>query len=365
MYTLLNLSIPKFQKDYNIIIGNNTLEKITEYIVLDKYSKIFVITDENVAPLFLEKLSKQLPEGTKSLIVPSGEKTKTIETVQKIWEAMREAGLDRKSLVINLGGGVIGDMGGFAASTYMRGLHFLQIPTTLLAQIDSSIGGKTGIDFAGIKNLIGTFDQPTAVIIDTQTLETLPNREFFSGFAEMIKHGLIADKNYFETVTSKKPKRFSKEELVELIARSCEIKQELVEHDETETGQRKLLNLGHTIGHAIESLSLETDNQLLHGEAVSLGMVAEAKIAQLQNLISENDVETLKHALENASLPTSLRDHEVAKQSHETIIHKMKSDKKNERGKINFTLLAGIGKAVYDQNVSHEIITQAITYVSK
>ncbi len=361
----LQLTINNQPKNYPIVIGQNIFGNIKELIDLQKYSKLFVITDENIAPHFLNKLLENLPDNKFSIILPPGENTKNIETVQKIWTAMKDARLDRKSLVINLGGGVIGDMGGFAAATYMRGLDFLQIPTTLLSQIDSSVGGKTGIDFAGIKNLVGTFNQPVGVIIDVQTLQTLPKRELVSGFGEMIKHGLIVDAGYFERVTSKQPHEFSEEELVDLIARSCEIKKEIVEADETEKGQRKLVNLGHTIGHAIESLSLETNNPLLHGEAISIGIVAEAKISQLQNLISEEDLEKIEKSLHVAGLPTSLRDHEVAKQSHEIIIKKMQSDKKNEQGKINFTLLSGIGSAVINQNVPDEIIAQAIEFINK
>ncbi|HSA84312.1 MAG TPA: 3-dehydroquinate synthase, partial [Patescibacteria group bacterium] len=279
MMKILTINIPTAQKQYPILIGNELIGNLTNHIDINNYSRIFIVTDNIVAPLFLKKLLQTLPEGTAAITLSSGEKEKNIVTVGKIWSAMKENNLDRKSLVINLGGGVIGDMGGFAASTYMRGIDFLQIPTTLLSQIDASVGGKTGVDFAGIKNLVGSFQQPIGVIIDTQTLKTLPKREFLSGFGEMIKHGLIADKTYFELVTSKQPQSFSQEELINLIARSCEIKKTIVEQDETENGLRKLLNFGHTIGHAIESLSLETEMPLLHGEAVAIGMVAEAKVA--------------------------------------------------------------------------------------
>ena len=361
----LELTINKNQTSYPIVIGTNLLEKIQEVFDLEKYSQMFVITDAHVAGHFLKKL----PQYTANIILPAGEQKKTIETVQKIWMAMNEAKLDRKALVINLGGGMVGDIGGFAASTYMRGVDFIQIPTTLLAQIDSSVGGKTGINFGGIKNLIGTFNQPVGVLIDTQTLQSLPKREFVSGFAEMIKHGLISDKDYFENVISKKPEEFSQEELVELITRSCAIKKQIVENDETESGSRKLLNFGHTIGHAIEALSLETDNSLLHGEAVSIGMVAEAKISQLRNMISERELQAIKNALNETGLPTSLRREALPdgrQESQINIFKKMHSDKKNEKGVINFTLLSSIGKAVINQNdISEEIINQALKYVTK
>jgi 3-dehydroquinate synthase len=356
----LQLTINNQPKHYSIVIGQNIFGNINEIINLQKYSKHLVITDENIAPHFLNKLLEKLPEGTAHIILSPGEKAKTIETVQKIWTAMKDFGLDRKSLVINLGGGVIGDMGGFAAATYMRGIDFLQIPTTLLSQIDSSVGGKTGIDFAGIKNLVGTFNQPVGVLIDVQVLQTLPKRELISGFGEMIKHGLIADKTYFEKVTSKQPADFSQEELIDLIARSCEIKKEIVENDETEKGNRKLLNFGHTIGHAVESLSLETEASLLHGEAVSIGMIAEAKISALQNLISEEDVQKIEEALNKTGLPTSTSNLQT-----NTVLEKMQTDKKNERGQINFTLLSSIGSAVINQHVSDETTVQAIEFINK
>lgn len=355
----LTVHIPSSSKQYDILVGNHLIEHLTDHIDVTKYSKIFVITDEIIAPLFLETILKNLPEGTPSITLPSGEKAKNIVSVGQIWSAMKENNLDRKSLVINLGGGVINDMGGFAASTYMRGIAFMQIPTTLLSQIDASVGGKTGVDFAGIKNLIGSFQQPIKVIIDIQTLKTLPKREFSSGFGEMIKHGLIADKSYFEKVTSKKPEEFSENELIDLITRSCEIKKAIVESDETENGIRKLINVGHTIGHAIESLSLETDHPLLHGEAVSIGIVAETKIAQLQHMIAEEDLKTIKTVLENAGLPitTTIND-------KEKIITKMRADKKNVGGKINFSLLSAIGKGEINQIVPDDVTAQALDFIT-
>lgn len=356
----LTIHISSAPKQYPIFIGNNLIKHIADHIEIQKYSRIFVITDEIIAPLLLKKLLQALPENTHAITLPAGEKAKNIETVQIIWKAMKDANLDRKSLVINLGGGVIGDMGGFAAATYMRGTNFLQIPTTLLSQIDASVGGKTGVDFAEIKNFIGLFQQPVAVVIDTGTLQTLPRREFISGFSEIIKHGLITDAVYFEKVTSKRPEEFSQDELTDIIARSCEIKKEIVEQDEKESGIRKLVNFGHTIGHAIESLSLETEHPLLHGEAISIGMVAEAKISQLENLISEEDVTTIKNALENAGLPTKTKITDKEK-----IKNKMQSDKKNVGGKINFTLLTRIGKAEINQTVSDETIEQTLAYISE
>lgn len=355
---ILKLSNNSRQKDYPIFIGSNLIEKIAELHDISRYSRAFIITNENVKPLFLEKVVLALPIDTDFIALPSGEKEKGIENVQKIWTAMHSVECDRKTLIINLGGGVITDMGGFVASTYMRGIDFLNIPTTLLAQVDASIGGKTGIDFSGIKNLIGTFDQPKAIIIDIQTLKTLPKRQLISGFAEIIKHGLIKDKKYFEKVTREHPLEFGQEELIDIIKRSCEIKAEIVESDETESGPRRLLNFGHTIGHAIEALSLETKAPFDHGEAISIGMWAEAKISHLMNLLSTLDLKRIQEALINAELPILSTNINIGK-----ILEKIKSDKKNERGKVNFTLLEGIGEAVYNQNVSETVITQALKFI--
>ena len=222
------------------------------------------------------------------------------------------------------------------------------------------IGGKNGIDFSNVKNLIGTFNQPIGVIIDVQTLSSLPKREFLSGFAEIIKHGLIKDRKYFEKVTSKHPLEFNQDTLIDIIERSCKIKAEIVEADEIENGPRKLLNFGHTIGHAIESLSLESSTPLLHGEAISIGMLAGAKISHLMDLLSLSDLQRIKQSLINAGLPISTESIEINK-----VLEKIKSDKKNEKGKVNFTLLQEIGKAVYNQNVPDEVIIQAIKYVIK
>lgn len=343
------------QTGCSIFIGSGLMEKIPTLLDIKKYSKIFIITDQNTKPLFLKKLISTLPIKSGSIDLPSGEKAKNIESIKKIWEALVKGQYDRKSLVINLGGGVICDMGGFAASTFMRGLDFLNIPTTLLAQVDASVGGKTGIDFAGIKNLIGAFDQPMAVIVDVDALATLPKREFLSGFSEIIKHGLICNEKYFEKITSKHPLQFTDKELIGIIAKSIQIKADIIEEDETEENNRKILNFGHTVGHAIESLSLESASPLLHGEAVSIGMFIEAKISHQMKLIPAADLQLIKQSLINADLPVSVNLTEVDK-----VIKLMRSDKKNEKGKINFTLLDGIGKAIINQYVPKSIIKKEL-----
>src|SRR6266568_2400153 len=347
----VSFNSPISNRAYPIFTGTGLIEKITTLIDFSKYSKLFIVTDQTVAPLFLEKLGGNLPSKAASIVLPPGESAKDIKYLTKIWKAMIDAKLDRKSLVLNLGGGVIGDIGGFAASTYMRGIAFINIPTTLLAQVDESVGGKTMIDFDGIKNIVGTFYQPSAVIIDVETLKSLPQRQVLSGFADIIKHGLIKDKNYFEIVTNKKSMDFSQSELIDIIERSNEIKSEIVQGDENENGLRKIVNFGHTIGHAVEALSLETNTPLLHGEAVSIGMVAESDIANQIGLLSKENTLLIKESLINAGLPTS-----VPKFKTDDIINKIKLDKKNIGDKMIFTLLRQIGEGVINQTISEEII---------
>ena len=353
----LTINIPTHPKQYPIIIGTNIIDHLADHVDLSTYSSIAIIADEHTKHL-IPALKTTITNTTHEILIPSGEKSKNIETVKDIWQQMIDAKLDRKSLVINLGGGVIGDMGGFAASTYMRGIDFIQIPTTLLSMVDASVGGKVGINFSEIKNIIGSFQQPKTVIIDVSTLETLPERELRSGFAEIIKHGLIDDKYYFEKVSAKAPKDYSQEELIDIISGSCEIKSHIVQADEHEAHIRKMLNFGHTVGHAVEILSAETFTPLTHGEAISIGMVAEAKISELLGYISEKQLDTIEQAFVKAQLPTR-----VTHLSQDTIIEKMYTDKKNSHGKIKWTLLQEIGKADYNIEVGESFIKKAIAYI--
>lgn len=336
---------------YKVFIGQGLLNDLSKIIDIKEFSKVVIVTDDKIPSVYLNNFEK--------IVVPSGEVNKNIETVKEIWEQLLDLKADRKTLVINLGGGVIGDMGGFAASTYMRGIKFIQAPTTLLSTVDASVGGKVGIDFKGVKNLIGAFNHPLAVIVDINTFKSLPDREFISGFGEIIKHGIIADSEYFKTVTSKKPKDFTDQELIEIIKRSCEIKAQIISTDEKESGNRKLLNFGHTIGHALESLSLDTENPLLHGEAVAIGMIAEVKISQELGLISPEVVNTVKAVVENSGLPISVK--ELNQQKTLDLLSK---DKKSESGKINWTLIKDIGQAIINQQVSEDKILTALNYIS-
>lgn len=334
-----------------VLVGQGAILKIPRLINLKEFSKIFIITDPRVNKYHFKKVKQAISQKIIKIVIPKGESAKNIAVVEKIWQKLLLAGCDRKSLIINLGGGVIGDVGGFAASTFMRGVAFVQIPTTLLAQVDASLGGKVGVNFAGVKNLIGTFNQPLAVLCDINFLATLPNREFIEGFAEAIKHGIIADKKYFDFVTSKKPGSFNQQELVKIVLGSVKIKAGIVSEDEKEAGRRRLLNFGHTIGHAIEALSQQTASSLLHGEAISIGMVAEARISQHMGLISEAEVNRIIKALSLAGLPIQMPD-----LSTKTILAKIKSDKKSEGGEINWTLISAIGKGIINQRVNGEIL---------
>ena len=238
----------------------------------------------------------------------------------------------------------------------MRGIDFIQIPTTLLSQVDASVGGKTGVNFLGFKNLIGTFSQPKAVIIDINTLSSLPKREYISGFGEIIKHAIILDKEYFKFVISKKTLDFTKDDLVKIIEKSCLLKASVIEKDEKEKDYRKILNFGHTIGHAIESLSQETKSPLLHGEAISIGMAKESYLANLAGLLSSTDYKIVYNSLQKAELPINYPKNIQTEKIYDKII----KDKKNQKGKILWTLIKEIGDPIIDQEIDKSIILKTI-----
>jgi 3-dehydroquinate synthase len=352
----VGLTIHSKDQAYDILIGNGLLSRASRLLHMSQYSRVFVVTDKNVEKLWLPELKKGLSSLDGYIALPVGEEAKCIGNVQRIWTAMSHVKCDRKSLVIALGGGVTGDMGGFAASTYMRGIPFVQAPTSLLAQVDSSIGGKTGFDFDGLKNLVGTFTQPKAVLIDTTTLKTLPKRELVAGLAEMIKHALIKDAHYFTMLANTTFLDCPSDTLADLIAMSTRIKADVVQSDETESGERKVLNFGHTVGHAIEALSWHSKYPLLHGEAVAIGMVIEADLSKQEGHLTNDEVQLIKKTLEHAGLPTISPYFPI-----QQIWKKLQSDKKNEHGTIQFTLLEHIGKAIYNQVIDESVITQTIT----
>jgi 3-dehydroquinate synthase len=351
--------LKNFQETCRIVVGRDLVNKIDKIIDWQNYSNIFVITDKKVANLYLKILLSKLPKNTKYIILPSSDIEKNIDNVQRIWTKMLNSGCNRHSLTINLGGGVVSDIGGFAAATYMRGINFVNVSTTLLSDVDASIGGKTGINFLGVKNLIGIFNQPKIVIIDVGMLTTISKRELTSGFAEIIKHGLINDKKYFDIVTSKMPIQFSLYELENIIFKSCQIKSSIVMRDENEKYLRKSLNFGHTVGHAIESLSLELDRTpLLHGESISIGMCVEAKMSYLLGLLPFKQLKIIEKRVEQIGLPTQV----PVRMDIKKIIRNMENDKKNDKNGLNFTLLKEIGKVKINQRVSKDIIIEALDY---
>ncbi|MBT8232571.1 MAG: 3-dehydroquinate synthase [Saprospiraceae bacterium] len=342
-------------QDYNVLIDENP-SILVSFIEQLKPSKIFVIVDENTKLLCLPILEKYLKTPFSSIQIVSGEKFKNLKTCTLMWDALMKNKCDRKSLIINLGGGVIGDMGGFLASTYMRGVTFIQMPTTLLSQVDASVGGKLGIDFLGIKNMIGLFQNPKLVWIETQFLKTLPYRELKSGFAEVIKHGLIRSESLWQSVKQSFPK-IEDSDWKALVQTSVNIKNDIVKEDPLEKGLRKILNFGHTIGHAVESHFLDSPNHLLHGEAIAIGMICEAYISYKEGLLDGpalKEIRTFIDGFYNIDLKLLPIKNEIL----ELIL----KDKKNTGDQINFSLLNKIGDCIYDKNISTLRIEESLTY---
>ena len=322
------------------------------------YYQIAVLTDENTAQHCLPLLKEVLPAGILHIRINSGEENKNLTSCAHIWEELTLAGFDRKGLLINLGGGVITDMGGFCAATYKRGIPFINIPTTLLSQVDASVGGKLGIDFMGFKNHIGLFQDARAVIIDPVFLETLPLRELRSGYAEVVKHALIADKGHWEQL-QKTP--WQQQNWQSIIDHSIGIKHGITTADPTEKGLRKVLNFGHTIGHAIESYFLEKGaEKLLHGEAIALGMICESYLSQQKTGLEEQEVKNICNYIATVYPLTP-----VPSQAYDFITGLALQDKKNEQGVINCTLLEKTGEAVYNKAVNRKEIQEALDWYNK
>ncbi|MFK7050388.1 3-dehydroquinate synthase [Flavobacterium columnare] len=326
--------------------GNYLL--LNQFLKENNFSKIFIMVDENTneycLPYFLPKLETEIE--FEIIELEAGEENKTIETCISVWEALTELGADRKTLIINIGGGVVTDMGGFIASTFKRGLAFINIPTTLLAMVDASVGGKNGVDLGGLKNQIGTITQPEMVLIDTSYLQTLSQREMRSGLAEMLKHGLIAHKEHWNKFKNLSEIHF--DSFDSLIKESVSIKTKIVLEDPKEQGIRKTLNFGHTLGHAIETYFLETPSKerLLHGEAIACGMILESYLSFKKELLSIEEYQEIKRLIQNIYSPISFESDEI-----NTIINLLIHDKKNEFGKIQFSLLNSIGQCVINQTV--------------
>jgi 3-dehydroquinate synthase len=339
----------------NIVSGTDALGKLSELITKSSAS-VFVVCDENTLRCCYPLAAKFLPPH-QIITIQAGEEHKTLSACEGIWTYLTKHKAERGSVLINLGGGMLCDLGGFAAGCYKRGIQFINIPTTLLAMVDASVGGKTGIDFGGYKNQIGLFYHPLAVIIHAEFLKTLPDREVISGLAEVIKHYLIADKEAFvEMHDSKLPVRAYLDDAV--VARNIAIKQHITELDPLEKGPRKALNFGHTVGHAVESYFLaQGEDKLLHGEAVAIGTICESYISHLTGTISTNELadidKVILHYFKLPAIPiTAIND----------IMKMMLQDKKNEQGKIKFTLLNGIGNYNFDIIVDDDVIARSLQY---
>ncbi|MBB3190781.1 3-dehydroquinate synthase [Halomonas cerina] len=310
--------------------------------------QVMIVTNEVVAPRYLERLKQSLADDLTvcELVLPDGEATKTLACVERIWDALLEAGFNRRCTLIALGGGVIGDMVGFAAACYQRGVAFVQVPTTLLAQVDSSVGGKTGVNHPRGKNMIGAFWQPRAVLIDTDTLSTLPPRQLSAGLAEVIKYGLIRDADFLAWLEAEMPalRGLASDALTRAIERSCTIKAEVVAEDETEQGVRALLNLGHTFGHAIEAH--QGYGTWLHGEAVGAGMLMAAELSRRLGWLGEAETARVRAIIAAAGLPLAA----PANMSVDDFLAIMRLDKKNLDGRLRLILLRALGEAcIHDE----------------
>lgn len=343
-------------RTYDVLIGHGILAE-TGKLAAEKFGRkhCVVVTESNVGPLYADRVRQSLLEAgiaTTVITVPAGENSKSMSVVEDVCRQMLRIGLDRKSFLVALGGGVIGDLAGFAASIFLRGIPFIQIPTTVLSQVDSSVGGKTGVNTPEGKNLLGTFSQPGLVIADLHTLKSLPEREHAEGFAEIIKHAAIRDASMFEAISEVAD---GKGDLADLIRRNVQIKARIVEEDEHETtGARALLNFGHTIGHAIEASA--GYGELLHGEAVALGMIAAAGISSQLSGLPATARGKIVGLIKRFNMPTRLPEGI----SVETILNHMKHDKKFSEGKIRFVLLRALGQPFVSSDVTQEHIIGAI-----
>ncbi|PSL06368.1 3-dehydroquinate synthase [Cecembia rubra] len=337
-----------------VLFSSQIANDLKQFLGHLEYSSLGLIMDSNTKNTCLPLIEKILPESVRKFAFPAGENHKNLETCVKIWEWMTNEGFDRKTLIINLGGGVTGDMGGFCAATYKRGVRFINIPTTLLSQVDASVGGKLGIDFQGFKNHIGVFTQPDAVIIAEEFLKTLPENELRSGFAEVLKHGLIRNADYFRIL---KFENWQDQPWKEIIEKSVNIKKEVVEKDPKESGLRKILNFGHTIGHAFESHFLGTQQHLLHGEAIAIGMICEAYLSTKKSGLSKEELKEVEKVILSVFGHFEFSDEDVP-----TITQLCSQDKKNVSSTMYFSLLRKIGACDFNIPVSHQEISESIHY---
>jgi len=352
---------PILSNNYFVNFNKDAYFKLNAYLSSNKTSKIFILVDENTnqhcLPILLEAL--ETTSEIEIIEIEAGEENKNLDTCSGVWHALTELGADRKSLLINLGGGVITDLGGFVASCFKRGIKFINIPTTLLSMVDASVGGKTGVDLGVLKNQIGLFSDPEMVLVDTRYLETVDEREIRSGLAEIIKYGLTYDVKLWDEINSFK--KLSINNIESLIHRSIEIKNEVVTEDPKEHGLRKVLNFGHTLGHAIESYFLESENKekLTHGEAIAIGMITETFLSEkLLNFPSDKLVNIKNKLLEIYGTTV------IKPSDYDAIIELLIHDKKNVSGQVNFVLLSNLENFKFDCTVDKSLLIEALNFYS-
>jgi 3-dehydroquinate synthase len=356
---MIEIPVQLGARSYPILVGAGALASVgSELTRRNVGRKVVVVSDSVIAALHGEPVLKGLREAgfdTLPVSVPEGEDAKRLETASQLWDRLLDAGCDRTSTVVALGGGAVGDLAGFVAATYMRGMNFVQVPTTLLAQVDASIGGKTAIDHPRGKNLIGAFHQPRIVVVDPVTLTTLPDREFRSGLAEVIKHGIVLDAGYFEALEADVPSLLARDlpTLERVVAGSCRLKAQVVERDEREAELRWVLNYGHTIGHALEAVT--GFRRWAHGEAVSLGIAAESRLAERLGIASAETAERQLHLLRAVGLPVKELDIEPA-----AVTDALTRDKKSRDGRVSFVFAPAIGSFRIVTDVPPEAVRQVL-----
>ena len=339
----------------SVIIGSEALPALARLLASPAVSRVFVLVDGNTARQCLPLLLPHLPADYQLIEIPAGEEYKTLASCDTVWCVLTEARADRHAVLVNLGGGVVTDLGGFAAALYKRGIRFVQVPTTLLAQVDASVGGKTGVDFQGFKNQLGVFQEPAGVVVDPRFLETLDPRQLKSGYAEVLKHWLIADAEAFDT---NRRLGWLTDDWTPIIRESVALKQRIVAADPFETGQRKLLNFGHTVGHALESyLLLQPGREALHGEAVAAGIVCESWLSVQHGLLTAEELDKIETFVFSVFAKLSFVSLET-----EAIAELALQDKKNNGATINCTLLQSIGHGVYNQPVTVAEIAESLRY---
>lgn len=342
----------------NIVFSQDIVKELQSIVENYPAGKVFLLMEENTEKFCLPVIADVVDRfNIKSLVIKAGEENKKISSVETVWQFLSSEGADRKSLLINLGGGMLTDLGGFAASTFKRGLDFVNIPTTLLAQVDASLGGKTGFNFNGLKNEIGVFNEPVAVIINTHFLKTIDQENFISGYAEMVKHAFIKSADHWAELQEYDLNNINYESLQEIIAHSVAVKEWFVMNDPTEKGIRKALNLGHTVGHAFESFAMTEERSILHGHAVVYGMIVELYLSAKKCGFDKDQLKDISNWL-NAIYGKF----EFAETDYNSLYKLMTHDKKNEAGRINFTLIPEIGKVEINQDCTKEEIVEALEF---